>query len=336
MSYPVTPKPHQDPAQFLIQDPFGVRESILPLLSVNRKTGHLTGLGTAFCADPFQGLLTAQHIFEHVDLRGPAPEFDEYPVAMLGYGVVFGTVGLPEEVFAPVVGIHGFVDLSPNDPFHTFVSGQDRPKMLTDCLRLSLVVQAQDRAQRLSPMPVRCSGAPPVPGERLLAIGYPELGSIKDEPPTDRPTYRERMYGAMGTVVAVHPNGLGQSRPWPIIELEAHWRSGMSGGPLFNDRGEIVGLVSSSIEPDGSRPGVGFGLWFGGFPIQDLMPFLDASNPGHYRGFGVLRASPWHLAGVYPDEPSARAHASILGSDYEVRFGSNRYGTDDFISFAGG
>lgn len=43
MPFLVEPKPDQDSSEFLIQDPFGVRESILPLLSVNRETGHLTG-----------------------------------------------------------------------------------------------------------------------------------------------------------------------------------------------------------------------------------------------------------------------------------------------------
>lgn len=106
----------------------------------------------------------------------------------------------------------------------------------------------------------------------------------------------------------------------------------MSGGPLFNEAGEIIGLVSSSIEPDESGYGVGFGVWFGGFPIQQLMPFLDVSNPGNYRGFGVIKPDPWHLAGIFPDERQATVRATALGPDYEVRFGSNKYGTDDFIS----
>lgn len=332
MPFPVEPKPDQDPSEFLIQDPFGVRESILPLLSVNRETGHLTGLGTAFCADPFGEFLTAQHIFDHIDLTKPPPATEEIPVAMLNMGIVFGTAGLPQDIFAPVAGIHGFVDLTPQDPYHSYVSGKMDALIITDCLRLTLRIQTAKRADRLIPLPLRCSGAPPKPGDRILAIGYPELGLVHDEPPRTRPLFVERMYGAIGEVTAVHPRGLGSSRPWPIIELKANWRSGMSGGPLFNEAGEIIGLVSSSIEPDESGFGVGFGLWFGGFPIQHLMPFLDASNPGNYRGFGMVRPEPWHLAGIYPDGDQAKARAEALGTDYEVRFGSNRYGTDDLIS----
>jgi serine protease Do len=106
----------------------------------------------------------------------------------------------------------------------------------------------------------------------------------------------------------------------------------MSGGPLFNEAGEIVGLVSSSLEPDETGVGVGFGLWFAGFPILNLIPFLDPSNPGMYRGFGVIKNAPWHLAGMFTDKEQAEALAAQLGLDYEVRFGSSRYGTDDFVS----
>lgn len=332
MPFPINPASDQDPREFLIQDPFGVRESILPLLTVNRQTGHLTGLGTAFCADPYGGFLTAQHIFDHIDLTKPLPALDEIPIAMLNIGLVYGTVGLPQELFAPLASIHGFVDQTPQDSLHGLVTGKTIPAMITDCLRVTFEMNSKERAKRIVPLPLRCSSHPPKPGDRLLAIGYPELGAVKDQPPSETPRYVERMYGAIGEVVALHPQGLGASRPWPTIELKANWRSGMSGGPLFNEAGEIVGLVSSSLEPDESGYGVGLALWFAGFPIMRLMPFLDPSNPGMYRGFGVIRNGPWHLAGMFLSEDQAKAKAAELGPDYEVRFGSNRYGTDDFMS----
>lgn len=331
MPFPVLPRPNQDPAEFLIQDPFGVRQSILPLLNINRETGHLTGLGTAFCADPFGGFLTAQHIFDHVDLTQPPPDFEEMPAAMLSMGVVFGTVGIPQDIFAPVTSLHGFVDPTPQDPIVRGLAGKGGASIVTDCLRLTLQMQSEARARHVHPLPLRCSAAPPAKGDKILAVGYPELGLVHDEPPFAHSRYVERMYGAIGEVTDIHPEGLGVSRPWPIIELRAKWRSGMSGGPLFNEAGEIIGLVSSSFDPDESGYGIGFGVWFGGFPIQRMMPFLDTSNPGNYRGFGVLRPAPWHLAGLFSDKAEADACAASLGEDYIVRFGSNRYGTDDFI-----
>ncbi len=332
MPFPIEPSADQSLWEFLIQDPFGVRESILPLLTVNKVTGNLTGLGTTFSADPYGGFLTAQHIFEHIDLTKPLPPFEEIPVAMLNIGLVYGTVGLPQELFAPLSSLHGFVDQTPQDPLHSLVTGKTKPAMVTDCLRLTFAMKSKEKAERIAPLPLRCSGQPPKKGDRLLAIGYPELGMVKNEPPTHPSTYIERMYGAIGEVVAIHPKGLAVSRPWPTIELKANWRSGMSGGPLFNEAGEIVGLVSSSVEPDESGYGVGFALWFAVFPIMRLMPFLDPSNPGMYRGFGVIRNGPWHLAGMFAEKANAEAYAAQFGNDYEVRFGSYQYGTDNFMS----
>lgn len=260
MPFPIGPKGGQSPWEFLIQDPFGVRESILPLLTINSQTGNLTGLGTAFCADPYGGFLTAQHIFDDIDLTKSLPASDEIPVAMLSIGLAFGTVGLPKELFAPMASIHGFVDQTQQDPFHQMVTGKTKPGMIADCLRLSFAMKDQKRAERVTPLPLRCSGIPPQVGDKLLAIGYPELGMVKNEPPQKHPIYVERMYGAIGEVVQIHTHGLTSSRPWPTIELKANWRSGMSGGPLFNEAGEIVGLVSSSIEPNETGYGVGFAL----------------------------------------------------------------------------
>jgi hypothetical protein len=50
------------------------------------------------------------------------------------------------------------------------------------------------------------------------------------------------------------------------------------------------------------------------------------------RGWGVFRASPWHLAGLYYTEAQATAKASQLGTEYQVAYGENRDSMDDFCS----
>jgi hypothetical protein len=34
-------------------------------------------------------------------------------------------------------------------------------------------------------------------------------------------------------------------RPWPIFRVAADWPGGMSGGPVFNEAGHVVGIVSA-------------------------------------------------------------------------------------------
>jgi hypothetical protein len=58
----------------------------------------------------------------------------------------------------------------------------------------------------------------------------------------------------------------------------------------------------------------------------------DPRNPGWTLGWGVYRTEPWHLAGLFPDEESARLKAQELGSAYSVGYGSNRDESDDFVT----
>jgi hypothetical protein len=58
------------------------------------------------------------------------------------------------------------------------------------------------------------------------------------------------------------------------------------------------------------------------------MPFKGQET---IKGFGVIKGNPWHLAGVYQSKPEAVAKAAEMGEGYEVKWGENRKGTDDFV-----
>jgi len=66
------------------------------------------------------------------------------------------------------------------------------------------------------------------------------------------------------------------------------------------------------------------------YVAEGLKPDLD--NNGWVKGWGVVRNSPWHLAGVYGSKDVAETKAHMLGESYEARYGSHRLGSDDFIS----
>lgn len=48
-------------------------------------------------------------------------------------------------------------------------------------------------------------------------------------------------------------------------------------------------------------------------------------------GWGVVRNEPWHFAGLFSSEEEATRHAAELGPEYEVHWGENKKGTDDFV-----
>ena len=104
-----------------------------------------------------------------------------------------------------------------------------------------------------------------------------------------------------------------------------------TGAIRFNESGEVIGLVSFSLEPDGDLPGVGYATDLAGVSLHRMVPTIDASNPGWYRGWGVLRISPWHLSRVFSDRAQAEEHLEGLEAGCEVRYGSHRLDSDDFV-----
>lgn len=61
------------------------------------------------------------------------------------------------------------------------------------------------------------------------------------------------------------------------------------------------------------------------------MPFKrDPENEGWTIGWAVVKESPWHFDGFFPEE--SEAIAALNGRpEYKVVHGSNRDGSDDFI-----
>lgn len=87
--------------------------------------------------------------------------------------------------------------------------------------------------------PVRL--ALPLIGERLWAFGY-RHGDILDGAALLTPLVTS------GIVIGCYPQGRGERMPSTCIEVEMDAMGGMSGGPVVDDDGWLVGIVSSSFE----------------------------------------------------------------------------------------
>lgn len=64
--------------------------------------------------------------------------------------------------------------------------------------------------------------------------------------------------------------------------MNARFDSGMSGGPIFNERGWLVGIISGSLPEDGDLPSVSYGASLG--PIMDIQLSAQASGYPWARG----------------------------------------------------
>jgi serine protease Do len=332
MVFPYLPKQNENKERFLIQDPFGLRRSIIPLFTVDRETELVSGLGTAFRIDPFGTYLTAHHVFECSKTKNV---FDSRQLGtvfgLFSPGLVLGSPALPKDVFIFVDEVLTFRGVETSPLIHV------DPKSVNsfDCAQFFFDPSKTKVREHKECLPIQLSDHDLHIGEAVMAVGYPGVMSVKHEPGQKIINFTEGLYGAIGTVTNVYPHGRGKARPWPTFEVSCPWPGGMSGGPIFNQAGHVIGLVSTSFEMGCDIGSTSYSFWF--HPASGIRKWLrsiDADNVGNILGWGVLKANPWHLAGVHPTPECAKAQQSNLDDEYEVKWGSHKVGTDDFIYFS--
>ena len=323
-------------APFLLDDPFGLRKAIVPVFRSDPE-GNIAGLGTAFHVDGWGTFLTADHVVDL--LRGPGP-FDpniliereastlgDAAVLMLGAGLVFGRVGVPPTLWAPISGVQ-FLTTEFDNPLGV-LRGEGTHRVEIDLCS----VQAQFHPNAATPATVKVNLANwhPTVGDYVFACGYPQLAPRDITPETQRQLVVDGLYGCYGRVTAAG-RGEEQSRRNCLFEVEADWPSGMSGGPVFNHAGEVVGIVSRSLGSDGVHRDVAHAVCLSWVPnVGRLVPWLDVANPGYRFAIGVLRRSPWHLAAVCRSLSEADLIAESLGPEYHAAPGVHEIGADGFV-----
>ncbi len=98
------------------------------------------------------------------------------------------------------------------------------------------------------------------PGGRIYVLGYPVVADINDSGITE-PTFTS------GIVSAFKKSSQGD---YDVIQIDANSSGGNSGGPAFNERGEIVGIATF-----GSTVKEGYN-WI--LPVEFAKEFLDELN----------------------------------------------------------
>ncbi len=321
---PIEGKPF---APFEIYDQFGLRNAIVPVFR-QRMDGRMYGMGTAFHVDGFGGFLTAYHVVDFSE-----GDRASRPVLFLSmHAVVYGTVGIPSDCFVPATEVTvPMVDVA--DPLAA-LRGQSvqQPAIDVASLRASEIGPGARAPQTL---PVRTSGWIPKPGEIVLAVGFPELDLSELTDADQSALLTEGMYGAYGRIVAIHPNGTSSSNPTPVFQVESDWPSGMSGGPVFNRGGEVVGIVSRSLRGAPGMVGVGYAAHFAMAPdLPRLTPFLSGCGPGWRSCWGVFSGSGDALVSIHATREDAEMAVTKVGEPREIKAIENRIGTTDFMNLA--
>jgi serine protease Do len=78
---------------------------------------------------------------------------------------------------------------------------------------------------------------------------------------------------------------------WPTITVDADWKSGMSGGPVFNENGDVVGIVSRGVDSGDESQPWSSALWLEPLPFrEDIYGSIDPRYPGRIVGWGACNA----------------------------------------------
>lgn len=162
-------------------------------------------------------LLTATHVLDEFPRSGPPPAFLTFlPDAARGW--------LPRD----------FSNLSGPSSF------DESRRKHSDLTLLSCTLNS-DAHERYPLTLAPLQMALPLIGERLWAFGY-RHGALDDDVAAITPLV------SSGCVTATYPHGRGDHMPASCVEVAMDTKGGMSGGPVVNVNGDLVGIVSSSYE----------------------------------------------------------------------------------------
>jgi serine protease Do len=143
---------------------------------------------------------------------------------------------------------------------HVIIKGQPMPGK-------DIAILKMDGDSTLATLKIAEDELPKV-GEQLFVYGFPGPVTNNNYVATEsaiEPTLTTGIVSALKKSVA----------GWPLIQMDANINRGSSGGPVCNEKGEVVGLTTfGSIENSG---GLAAGLNFA-IPVSILQEYLDSAG----------------------------------------------------------
>lgn len=128
---------------------------------------------------------------------------------------------------------------------------------------------------------------PPKVGERITAFGFPNPEVLRESSGVMR--LQHRGFSSSGLVREVHAEKRDAFRlPFPCFQFNARLDGGMSGGPIFNEAGNVCGIACSSLPANAEEEehvSYGATLW----PIIGIPIDAGPLTPGTGSYYPLMR-----------------------------------------------
>jgi serine protease Do len=268
------------------------------------------GVGTAFRVDPWGTCATAFHVIEDLlTLEGSNLKLrDDIRIAALEIeGIVYGSPAIPEGAWRPLSGL--YVEAGKTDPplFH------EKPKIKNVTELASLQISRSERPTPMPWLPMALSSQPPQLGEIVTGCGFAGLDLDAGGKGDERPM-TQYLYESLGEVIEITPADPKSTMPWPRFRVSAEWPSGMSGGPVLNAAGNVIGVISRGWSGVADSSATHFAGWD---VSRRAFPTIDPLNAARFRAFAAIDEKD-DVRFLSPDKQQAQAFATE--QDMTVRF----------------
>ncbi len=160
-----------------------------------------------------------------------------------------------------------------------------KPYAVTEIQGTDLLMISMDYSSPISPNHVFNGGClttrTPEIGETVTVLGYrPSRIEFHDDD-SNEVQFGGALHFGSGKVTSLFPEGRDTVMlPWPVFEIECPSQGAMSGGPVFDIDGLVIGILSTSFtSEEGAGPSYASFLW----------DALDAPIQGGWRSLSHLK-----------------------------------------------